>query len=350
MENNNSGSRFMKTANSAIMWILVVITGLLAWQTRRLTRDIAALSAPATEATVHAETSAPIVATPAPADSEFKAVPAPPVPSKKPAVATSAKRNYTQPVKELPAPPVALPTSAPMGKVVPTDVTPAEPLPFPRTEAQVPVKPAKISATIASGTILTVRLLDTLNTDRNQPGDRFRASLEDPIMLDGNVVLPRGTTVEGRIVDAQQAGRVKGVAQIAVELSQVQLAGGNTIVIDTDTVRREGETSTGSDTAKVGTGAAIGAVIGAIGGGGKGAAIGAATGAGAGTAGVLLTRGKPLILSQETILSFQLNAPVTLEVVPGQASDVSLTQPQHVVPSPRDWNRDRPILRRRRLG
>jgi hypothetical protein len=235
-----------------------------------------------------------------------------------------------------------------MARVEPTDVAPAL-MPYPPTESQAPVipaKPAKVSATVPTGTIMTVRLLDTLNTERNQTGDRFRASLQDPIMIDGNVALPRGTTLEGRIVDAQQAGRVKGVAEMSLALSQVHLPSGDTAVIETDTIRREGQTSTGKDAAKVGIGSAIGAVIGAVAGGGKGAGIGAATGAGAGTADVLLTRGKPLVLSPETVLSFQLNSPVTVQVTPGQQTDANLNQPQGSS-SPSDWDRDRPVLKRR---
>ncbi|MBI4479976.1 MAG: hypothetical protein HY651_08130 [Acidobacteria bacterium] len=248
----------------------------------------------------------------------------------------------TSPVAAVPeAPP------APVARVVPTDVIPAEPVPFPRTEPQAPPRPEKVQATILSGTVLTVRLLDTLTTERNQAGDLFRASLEDPIVLNGDVVVPRGTTVEGRIVDAQQAGRVKGVAEMTLELSQLRLSSGDTVVLETGTIRREGETSAGEDAAKVGAGAAVGAVIGAIGGGRKGAAVGAASGAGAGTAGVLLTRGKPLILSQETVLSFQLNAPVTMTYVPGQSADIVPAAPVRRAPQPGDWDRDRPILRRR---
>ena len=92
----------------------------------------------------------------------------------------------------------------------------------------------------------------------------------------------------------------------------------------------------------------LGAAIGAIAGGGKGAAIGAATGAGAGTAGVLLSRGKPLVLSPETVLSFQLTSPVTVEFVPGQASDVSTVTRRRIPPAPDNWNR--PRLRRRPGG
>ena len=347
MENNrlnNQSQRGFVKIGAAIIGVLFVITGFLAWQTRSLKQQVAALSQTPAQQTVAPVVPAPVATVPVPAPAPAKPVAV--AAAKKPA----AKGNYTQPVKEKPAL-AASAAPAPVSRVVPTDVTPMEPPPFPRNEPYVPSAPAKIRATLAQGTVLTVRLLDTLNTNQNQAGDRFRASLEDPIVFDGNVVIPRGTTIEGRIVDAQQAGRVSGVAQLAVELTQVQLAGGETVVLETDTVRRQGETSTGSDTAKVGTGAAIGAIIGAISGGGKGAAIGAATGAGAGTAGVLLTRGQPLVLSQETVLSFQLNAPLTMEVFPGQTSDMDNSRdnsrPQRAAPSSGDWDRDRPVLRRR---
>ena len=66
------------------------------------------------------------------------------------------------------------------------------------------------------------------------------------------------------------------------------------------------------DAAKVGIGAGIGAAIGAIAGGGKGAAIGAGVGGGAGTAGVLLTTGAPAVIGAESVLYFELTAPVTI--------------------------------------
>ena len=349
MENNSSDGWTFKVATIVILAVLLTITGLLVWQNHSLKQQVASLTPPAVP---QAQVPQPSSATPAVAAPEISAVPAPAASVKKPASAASSKRNYTQAKKELPAPipPQVEAAPAPVARVVPTDVIPAEPVPFPRTEQLPPARPVKISATIPSGTILTVRLLDTLNTDRNQAGDRFRASLDGPIVVDGNVVVPRGTTVEGRLVEAQQAGRVKGVAEMTLGLSQLRMPGGETVALETGFVRREGGTSTGEDAAKVGTGAAIGAVIGAIGGGGKGAAIGAATGAGAGTAGVLLTRGKPLILSQETVLSFPLNAPVTMEITPGQASEVSAAQPQRSAPANDGWNRDRPRLRRRRFA
>lgn len=337
--------RVLKVTNIVILLLLLGITALLAVQNWRLKRELASTSEPVVEPMPVPAISAPPAVEPGPVAAKRPAPPAAP----KPASTTTAKRNYTQPEQNL-TPPVGVkadPAPAPVARVVPTDVISAEPMPFPRTEPQAPPRPEKLTATLPSGSVLTVRLLDTLNTDRNQAGDRFRASLEEPIVSDGNVVVPRGTTVEGRLVDAQQAGRVKGVAEMTLELSQLRLPSGETVVLETGVIRREGETSIGADTAKVGTGAAIGAVIGAIGGGGKGAAVGAATGAGAGTAGVLLTRGKPLILSQETVLSFQLNAPITMTYTPGEADEAVYAAPVRRAPQPGDWDRDRPRLRRR---
>jgi hypothetical protein len=337
-------------ATIAIVVLLVGIAGLLAVQNWRLKKELAANQAAAE----------PVAAAPAsPVAPVLETQPAPEPPPtakasiekstiKKPAPKKAASGNYTRPSKDLNPPPATRPEPESVARVAPTDVSPVDPTRYPAAAAPAPpAAPAKISATIPSGTILSVRLLDTLDSDRNQAGDRFRASLEEPIVSDGKVVVPRGTTVEGRVVEAQQAGRVKGVAEMTLELSQIRLANGDTAVLDTGTVMRQGQTSTGEDAAKVGAGAAIGAVIGAIGGGGKGAAIGAATGAGAGTAGVLLTRGKPLILSQETVLSFQLNAPVTVEVTPGATSEPVYTPPERQPSQQGDWGSGRPRLRRR---
>jgi hypothetical protein len=347
-ENKLFEGRFLKVATLVVLLALLGISGLLAYQNWRLFQELtafdeqAAMPAPAAKVAASAPEPAP-----PPAKKPAAAVVAP-----GPSAATKPTGHYTQAQKELsPAVvPVADLEPPPVARVVPTDVIPAEPLPFPRTETPAPALPEKLTATLPAGTVLTVRLLDTLNTDRNQAGDRFRASLEEPITSDGHEVVPRGATVEGRIVDAQRAGRVKGVAEMTIELSQLRLAGGETVVLYSNSIRRQGETSMDEDVAKVGAGAAIGAVIGAIGGGGKGAAVGAASGAGAGTAGVLLTRGEPLILSQETVLSFQLNSPVTFTYTPGQSDEpVPATYDAPVQRAPRtdDWDRERPILRRR---
>jgi len=166
--------------------------------------------------------------------------------------------------------------------------------------------------TLNAGTIIPVRLIDGLTTERNMPGDRFTATLDKALVVDGVVVAPRGARVEGQVVSADRGGRVKGVSGLAVELTQLHAANGQTVRIQTDSFERHAEQSQKDDAMKVGAGAAIGAVIGAIAGGGKGAAIGAGVGGGAGAGDVLMTRGKAVALPSETRIDFRLSSPVTI--------------------------------------
>lgn len=168
------------------------------------------------------------------------------------------------------------------------------------------------TVTVATGTLLQVRLNERLSSDRNVVGDAFSAILDQPLVVDGYVIAERGARVLGRVVDITPAGRVKGVAEMAIELASLTTADGQKINLRTASFVRKGDTSHRDDAVKVGVGSAIGAAIGAIAGGGKGAAIGAASGGAAGTAAVLATRGKAAVLDAETRISFRIESPVTI--------------------------------------
>jgi hypothetical protein len=166
--------------------------------------------------------------------------------------------------------------------------------------------------TIAAGTLLSARLLETLSSDKVKSGDTFRATLDRPFAVDGLVIAERGARVEGRVVESQEAGRVKGVSNLAIQLVRLNTSDGQRLAIQTDVFRKAGETTRGRDAAKVGGGAGLGAVIWAIAGGGKGAAIGAAVGGAAGAGTVVATRGKPTVLPVETRIDFRISNAVTL--------------------------------------
>jgi hypothetical protein len=166
--------------------------------------------------------------------------------------------------------------------------------------------------TITAGTLLSVRLLETLSSDKVKPGDTFRATLDKPFAVDGLVIAERGARVEGRVVESQEAGRIKGVSNLAIQLVRLNTSDGQRLAIQTDVFRKAGETTRGQDAAKVGGGAGLGAVIGAIAGGGKGAAIGAAVGGAAGAGTVAATRGKATVLPVETRIDFRISSAVTL--------------------------------------
>jgi len=153
-------------------------------------------------------------------------------------------------------------------------------------------------------TTIQVRTTTRLSTETNKPGDVFTATLEEPLTSQGRIVAPKGSTVEGRVVEADKGGRVEGVAHIGVTIARVVPSAGRPIEIETSTYTVQAPTTKKKDAVKIAAGSGIGAAIGAIAGGGHGAAIGAAAGAGAGTAAVLATRGDPAVIPSESVLTF----------------------------------------------
>ena len=158
---------------------------------------------------------------------------------------------------------------------------------------------------IPSSTVLEVSLIDGLSTDGNSAGDRFLATLAEPVVVDGRTVLPKGTKVRGHVLEVDDSGRVKGRASIRLALTDIMQAR-QTVAISTLTFAATAESSTTRDAEIIAGGAAVGAVIGAVAGGKKGAGVGAVTGGGAGTGVVLATKGKEIRYPPETRLSFTL--------------------------------------------
>lgn len=240
------------------------------------------------------------------------AAPAPveqaPVEEPKPVASTPAKHSAAKssPSRHRsndyapPSEPVAQATPAP----APAAAAPAMPAPKP--------KPATI--TIPDGTQLSIRLIDPLDSEKNQVGDSFRATLSHSIIVDDRTAIPAGADIMGRVVDVKDAAHFSGSSVLAVELVSVAM-GGKTYELHTTEYRKQGAGRGKNTAAKVGGGAAVGAIIGAIAGGGKGAAIGSVVGAGAGTGVQAVTKGQQIKLPTESVLNFQLASPVT--VLPG---------------------------------
>ena len=169
------------------------------------------------------------------------------------------------------------------------------------------------TATFPEGTPIVVRTTTAIDTDRNRVGDVFDAILDEPLEKNGRVIASRGTKVKGRISYAQESGKLSGRSQLMLELTEL-IVNGKTYYLRTADHVEEGSSRGERTAATVGGTAAIGAIIGAIAGGGKGAAIGAASGAGVGTGVQVLTRGEVLKIPAETILEFQLQAPMTISI------------------------------------
>ena len=190
-------------------------------------------------------------------------------------------------------------------------VSSAPPAPVNTAPVAPPPPPAPKKVTIPSGTTVTVRLIDPIDSDKVQPGSSFRATLDQPLSIDGEVAVPAGYDVTGQIVNASSAGRFAGKSVLALELTRLAV-NGKSYDLHTNQYTREGSSRGKATAAKVGGGAALGAIIGGLAGGGKGAAIGATVGAGAGTGVSAATKGQQIKLPSETVLNFQLQSPVTV--------------------------------------
>ena len=197
--------------------------------------------------------------------------------------------------------------------------TPAAPTPAPQA-ASAPLPPTAQQVQIDAGANVTIRMIDSIDSSVNQPGDVFHASLDQPLVdADGNTVVPMGADVSVRLASASSAGKLSGQSQLHLELVNLVYQG-QTYALISSTYSQVGE-SRGKDTAKkVGVGAAIGAIIGGAIGGGKGVAIGAASGAGAGGVYQSTTKGQQVKIPSETKLDFQLEQPVTITVQPQSQS------------------------------
>jgi len=189
----------------------------------------------------------------------------------------------------------------------------SQPAPDAAPQNEAPSSPAvPTTITLPAGTTIPVRITEWLSSDKNQSGDRFTGSLEQPLVANGWVVAVRGQIVTGHVAVAKKAGRVSGVSQLGVELNELTLVDGQVLPVKTQLLQSSAGTSNGRDAAAVATTTGVGAAIGAAAEGGEGAAIGAGAGAVAGIIGVLTTRGRPTVIPPEAMLTFRLEAPLSI--------------------------------------
>jgi hypothetical protein len=173
--------------------------------------------------------------------------------------------------------------------------------------------PSKAPApvTVPAKTMLNVLLTQAIDVDAAQSGMTFKSLLDDPVMIGGRVIVPRGTAVALQAVKVQQAGTMKGADAITLKANSFSF-GGRKYEIVTSYIESKGAGEGKKTGRKVLGGAGLGAVIGGIAGGGSGAAIGAAVGGATGA--VVASQGtEHLKLPAETRLQFQLTSAVIVQ-------------------------------------
>jgi hypothetical protein len=242
-----------------------------------------------------------------------------------PPAAPEAPVNYAPPATPAPPPPAPAATTRPAPAPAATNAPPATavntPPPAPAAPAPAPAPPPPPQpkkVVLTEGTDIRVITADVIDSDKSKIGSTFLASLYAPITVDEQVIVPKGSNIYIRLIDAASAGKVKGKSEIQIGLDSLEFQG-KKYALQSSTYQEAGK-SQGKQTAKkVGIGAAVGGAIGAIAGGGKGAAIGAGIGGGAGLATQAFKKGDKLQIPSETKIDFTLEKAVEITIAPKAA-------------------------------
>ena len=173
-------------------------------------------------------------------------------------------------------------SEVPLEDAVAVEFSPRKPAPPPPPPAPAPRPTPRHAAastivTVPAGTGVNVRLAQAIDVDVSQAGQTFKAIVDDPVMIGGSIVIPRGASAIVQAVQVQQSGKMKGSDKISLKLNSIGF-GGMVYEVATTYVETKGKGEGKRTARKVGGGAGLGAIVGGIAGGGEGAAIGAAVG------------------------------------------------------------------------
>jgi len=230
--------------------------------------------------------------------------PSAPVPSSAP---DTPQQSATNP--QAPAPPAPIFVPAPQSDPI------AAPVPPP------PPEPVTRQVTIPAGTEVYIRMIDSIDTEQAHPNETFRASLDKPIVVDGQTIIPPRSDVFVKVVEVQSAGKLSGTSELKVELDKLFI-GKQSYPVVSNTFTETGSSQGKKAARNVGIGAAVGGIIGGVLGGKKGAIIGAGAGGGGGA---VITKSEQIRINSETQLLFKLENPVEVTISPTPPASTSTT-------------------------
>jgi hypothetical protein len=176
------------------------------------------------------------------------------------------------------------------------------------------------TVTIPSGALVRVRINQSLDSGRTQPGAAFDGVVVNDVVADGAVAIPRGATIQGTVVDAKKSGALSGRGELSLALTQVTLGGRSYPVVSDVWGHHSGDKTTETVNKTV-IGGAIGALIGAAADGGQGAAIGAGVGGALGLGSSAASGNGQVYVPSEGLLTFHLAQPATVVTVSQQEMD-----------------------------
>lgn len=247
---------------------------------------------------------------------------APPGPAAAPAVARATAPLRIRPRPVPPAEPaLATAGEAPVADDRPTlaaaeTVTVAEtftaPEPVAVPEPALPEVPELVELVVAADSVIGLQIDSTITSERARVEDPVEAHVVRDVRVGDRVAIPAGAKVTGRVTLVERGGRLKERARLGVRFTSVALPGGERLAIQTETIYRDGDSQSGTSSAKIGGGAIGGAILGGILGGAKGAAIGSGVGAGAGTAAVIAGGRNQATLAAGSPVTIRVEQPVVI--------------------------------------
>ena len=181
-------------------------------------------------------------------------------------------------------------------------------------KAAIPAEPKEEKLTVPGSTQLFVTLSNTVQTNKNQTGDRFTGTLAQSVEVGGNTAFPAGSKVNMVITKLVKGGTLKTPPEIGFTVESITLPDGKSYNVSSSEIYQKGRSHTDREVGMIGGGAAAGAVIGGLTGKGKGAAIGAVAGAAAGTGVAAATGRQNLVYAPGQNVTFSLMQPLTITV------------------------------------
>jgi len=296
----------------AVLYILLISLGMLVACSGPSEKPAAAEKVAAAPIAPQPAVAAP-APTPAPSRDEPRAVNTSRPVSTTPKTAAKPAKVQEPTARVTSLPPAQTPAAAPSYEPPPRQVTMSRPEPPPPP----PPDPAPVirKVTLPAGTLVNVRMIDSINSETDHVNQSFKASLDSPILVNDEMVVSKGSDVYVKLVEVRSAGNMTGKSELRVQLDKL-VVGGDTYKAVSNVYVQEGASQTTKTARNVGITTAIGAAIGAIAGGKKGAVIGAGAGAGGGAAVEAATKGEQVRIESESPLTFRLEAPIEVTLSP----------------------------------